>query len=369
MEVPNEFERIVLLSDHASVPLADEVYKYLSAKQLYGKLHKFNPDDIYLNRYNDRECEVKLKTAVRGRHILVVKSFNTMQNRVPYDYKTKSWEKKPQLSDFSEFEPNNGYIELFAINDALKMSAASSITNIMMFMPYLRQDKKDSSGVPITAKLMAKLTEASGASRIITIDPHFPQVQGFYNIHMDILTSRVLFADWLSRSYSKEELVLIAPDANAAHSVEKLANDLQIEFGVAHKSRSAPGRVKETRIIYSGSLENKVVAICDDLIDTGSSVINCGNYAKQNGAKKVIACIAHPVLSCNAKQALLENKIDLITTDSVIIPDKEKYSNITVLSLGHLISEAIGCITSGEPIHNHLYDFEEFQKVKKANGL
>ncbi|MFH0752118.1 MAG: ribose-phosphate diphosphokinase [archaeon] len=371
MEVSGEFERIILLSDHASVPLTKEVYKYLKKKEesgkLYGKLHEFNPDDLYLNRFNNGEAEVALKTEVRGRHIFVVKSFNTIQRRFPYNYKTDEWEERPKLSDCI-MDTDKGYIELFTINNALKISSASSITNILMFMPYLRSDKKESSGVPITSKLMADLTDESGASRVITIYPHFQQVQGFYKAQIDILTSRVLFADWLLANYKREEIIPIATDANSAHAVEKLAKDLNVNFGIAHKSRSSPGSVKETRILCDESLEDKIVVIYDDIIDTGGSLFNPAKYAKEQGAREVIACMAHAVLSCDAKERLLENNIRLVTTDSILIPNIENYPNITVLSTGYLLSEAIGCITSGTRVHRHLYDFKRFREVKEGNG-
>lgn len=364
----DEFERIVILSDHASVPLAKNIYDNLKRKELYGKLHEFNSDDLYLNRYNIGECEVKVNTDVRGRHIFVVKSFNTLQKRFPYNYKNNSWIMRPSLSD-CVMDTDKGYVELFAINNSLKLSAASSITNILMFMPYLRQDRKDSSGVPITAKLMADLTEKSGTSRIVTIFPHFQQVQGFYNIYMDILTSRVLFADWLLDNYSPCDLLPIATDANSAHAVEKLAKDLNVNFGVAYKSRPCPGQVNAQKILCDESLEGKVAVIYDDIIDTGGSIIKCADYVKSQGAKEVVACIAHPVLTCDAKDLLLEKDIKLVTTDSILIPDKERYPNITVLSLGFLVSEAIHCITSGKRIHNYLYDTKKFREVKRDMAL
>lgn len=369
MELSSKFERIVLLSDHASVPLAEEIYKHLSKKQLYGELHKFNPDDLYLNRFNNGECEVRVKAKVRGRSVFVVKSFNTIQRKFPYNYKTESWIEKPKLSDFV-MDTDKGYFELFAINDALRLSSASSITDILMFMPYLRQDKKDKEGVPVTAKLAAKLIESSRASRVITFYPHFEQLIGFFDkAQLEILNSNIFFADWLIDNYKKEELIASATDANSSEKVKNLANALGIPYGTATKSRPAPGEIEDTRIFCNESLEGKVVAIYDDIIDTAGSLFRCAEYAKKNGAREVLACMAHPVLSCDAKQRLLENEIKLITTDSIIIPDREKYPNITVLSLGYLISETIGCITSGEPISSYLNNFEEFRKVKKANGL
>src|SRR3989339_396286 len=113
MDVSNDFERIVLLSDHGSVPLAREIYNNLKKKNLYGKIHEFSPDDIYLNRHNDGECDLKLMTDVRGRHIFVVKSFNTINQKFKYDYNEEKWIKRPELSDLV-FQTDNGYMELFA---------------------------------------------------------------------------------------------------------------------------------------------------------------------------------------------------------------------------------------------------------------
>ena len=364
-----KFERIVLLSDYASVSLAQEVYRYLDKERIYGEVHEFSPEDLYINRFNDLETEVVLNTEVRGRHIFVIKSFSTAQKRFPYDYKSKKWEQRPKLSDLA-LDPDKGYVELFTINNALDLSSVSGITNILPFMPYLRADKKSHSGEPITAKLMAKLTEASGANRIVTVHPHFQQVQGFYDrAKFEILDSRVLFADWLLDNYSRDELAIIATDSNSAHAVEKLAGDLRVSHGIAYKSRDRPGSVKETRIMYDGSLEGKIAVVYDDIIDTGGSLVNCAEYAKRKGAKGIIACMTHPVLSEKAKDMLVENDIRLVTTDSILIPDKDAYPNITVLSLGYLLAEAINCITSGRRIHQHLYNFEGFRKVKKSRGL
>ena len=367
--VSEKFERVVLLSDHASVSLAQEVYKHLDKERIYGDVHEFNPDDLYINRFNDLETEVVLNTEVRGRHVFVIKSFSTIQKRFPYDYKSKVFSQKPQISDLV-LDPDKAYMELLTINNALELSSVSGITNILPFMPYLRADKKSHSGEPITAKVVAKLTEASGANRIITVHPHFQQVQGFYNhAKFEILDSRVLFADWLIDNYSRDELAVIATDANSANFVEKIANDLHVPHGITYKSRNNPGSVKETRIMYDGSLEGKVAVIYDDMVDTGSSLANCAEYAKKKGAKEIIACMAHSILSGNAKEKLAQKGIKLVTTDSILIHDKDSYPNITVLSLGYLLAEAINCITSGKRIHQYLYNFEEFRKVKKAKCL
>lgn len=354
-------ERVVILADHASVPIASKVHKILSKRlNKKGVLMPFSEDHLYLNRFKNNEVEVQIKTNVRKKDVFLIKSFNVVEKR---------WGKKKDVSLICD--PNAGYAELLAINDALKRASAKEIANVILYMPYLRQDRKDKPRVPITAKQKAKAKEASGATRILTIDPHFKQIQGFYEIPFDDLKSSIIFADYFQSNFKnlKKEFVVASPDIGGGERAEDLAKILGLPLVINYKRRK-DGNIKIRGILKMDEvdLKGKSIIIYDDIVDSGGSLIESTHLLREEGVKNIYACCTHAVLSGDAKETLKKNEINLVTTNSILVPDKEKYPNISVVSLHFLTAMAIYAIYSGSSLSD-LFHYKKYVELKKKYDI
>lgn len=244
---------------------------------------------------------------------------------------------------------NDGLMELLIFIDACKRASAGRITAVIPNYPYARSDKKDQPRVPITARLVSDLLMKAGTDRVITIDLHAPQIQGFFSIPLDHLTSRPIIANYFKQIGTKNKVV-IAPDAGIADSVEKLANLLDLPFAVVDKKRVGnEDRVQARGII--GDVADKDAVIYDDEISTAGSLEGIVNILKENGAKDIYASCTHPVLSGPAIDRIKKMPIkELVVTNSIPVPPKKQLPNLIVLSLGALLAEAIKRAHTGESI-------------------
>lgn len=355
-----EFKKILLLCDYGSLELAKDIYNHLSKRFMHGGLKHFNPDDMYLNLFNNGEIDVQGLTNVRGRDVFVIKSPYTIE---------RQWDVKKGISPGLESNVNQSYMELFLINDMLRRSSANNISNIMPFMPYQRSDKKDKPRVPIAASLLAKLTEESGADRIINFNPHSEQIQGFYKIPFDALYAEVLFAEYFDNNFEDlSEWSVWSPDAGGDKRARKLAKWLgNLKVCIGSKKRLKPGEVGDMLIPVGYDIKGKNAIILDDMADTCGSLITCAKNIRNLGANKVYAAVTHPILSLDAKDKLWSAGIELITTNSIPILNKDQYPNITVLSLAEMISEAIYCVSNGDSISEHLFSYPKYKEWK--NGI
>ncbi len=340
------------MADEANMALAKKVYNFLSTKEIPGGLEPLNEDAIYINMFKNGELQVKINQNVRGRHVFVLKSFNSI---------TEKW----NLCEEKKFAntPTQSYFELFIINDALKRASAHEITNILPFMPYLRQDRKCSPREPVTSKVISNLLDCSGTNRVLTFDAHFKQIEGFFEINFDNLPTTPFFAEILDKIYpDKKDLVIVAPDFGAAKRAKDLAKEINATFGaITYKSRPKAGEIKEMKLLKNADLYNKTAIIYDDIVDSGGSIIKCSKILKKENVKKIIVCCSHPILSSDAKDKLKREGITLITTDDIYIPDLEWYPNIKVFSLAKVIAEAIYCIVSGQSMSERLYSYDKFK--------
>jgi len=260
-------------------------------------------------RFANGECLVKVLETARGEDCFII---------------------QPTCSD-SEI------MELLIFIDALKRSSAARITAVIPWFGYARQDRQASSREPITAKLVARLLETAGADRVIALDLHSGQIQGFFDIPVDNLTA----IQFLEKEISKKELgefVIVAPDAGAAKACTKIARRLGKELAIINKIRPRENVCETINII--GEVKGKNCVMFDDMIDTGGSLINAACALKKAGALKVLACATHGIFSGNALENFEKSEIEeVIVTNSR--PQKSAGGKIKVLSISKILSEAI----------------------------
>ncbi|MFH1637003.1 MAG: ribose-phosphate diphosphokinase [Candidatus Woesearchaeota archaeon] len=361
-----EYKKVVLLADYGSLELANKVYCHLEKRDIPGGMHEFSQSDLCISRFKNGEIDVVVDRNVRGRDVFVLKSCNIFNGSVGKGEKPESL----------EYDPNNSYMELFLINDAIKKAAASSIIDVMPYMPYQRQDRRPKRQLsdqgsgrkivrgPISSRLFADFAAVSGAKGIVTLDPHFKQIEGFYGLVLDCLESNILFAEYLEKTYGSrlEDLIIVAPDHGAAERAAELAGIFNLPIAICDKRRLKPGVADLKAIISDTELEGKICAIFDDLVDSGGTLILAADALRARGASEVIACCTHPVLSLGAKDKLLDAGLKLVTTNSIAIPDIGKYPNIIVLDLSKILAEAIYCICAGKSLSSLLFDYKRYKK-------
>lgn len=243
---------------------------------------------------------------------------------------------------------NDNFMELLIMIDALKHASARRITAVLPYFPYVRSDKKDQPRISIAARLMADLLETAGVRRVLTMDLHSPQIQGFFRIPVDQLkATHILAADLAKRNL--ENAVLVAGDAGEAKDVARFANILNLPMAIIDKRRYGnDDKAKAVNII--GEVEGKSAYLIDDEISTGGTIVEAAEFLRSRGATSISAACVHPVLCGSAVERINKSPIsELITTNSIPLGDKRS-EKISVLSIAPLFSSAINCITSGNSI-------------------
>lgn len=246
---------------------------------------------------------------------------------------------------------NDTLMELFIMLDAFRRASARRITVVMPYYGYARQDKKVKPREPITAKMVAGFLEKSGADRIVTIDLHADQIQGFFDIPVDHLYGYPLIGDHLvGRGFSdRDDVVVVSPDVAGVSRASALAQMLHCPFIVIAKRRPEPNKVEVVEIV--GDFQGKTCVMIDDMIDTGGSIINGAEALLNRGAKEVIATCTHAVLSMGAAHRLQESVIsEVICLDTIPIAKEKRVSKLTVLECGPLVAEAISRIHRNESV-------------------
>lgn len=242
---------------------------------------------------------------------------------------------------------NEHFVELLVMIDAAKRASARTISVVMPYYGYSRQERKDAPREPISAKMVADVLTTTGAQRIITMDLHAPAIQGFFNIPVDHLTALDLISDYIKKKNIPNPVV-VSPDVGRAKTAENLANILDAPFAIMIKKRPAHNEAVITHII--GDVEGQTPIIIEDLIDTGSTIINVVEGLKERGANPAYICATHPVFSSSALQRLDHPDIkEVVITDSIALPD-DRPTRFTVLSVAPLLSNAIRIITQGGSI-------------------
>ena len=235
---------------------------------------------------------------------------------------------------------NDNLVELLLMIDALKRSSARRITAVMPYFGYARQDKKVTPRVPISAKLVADMVTVAGANRVITMDLHAGQIQGFFDIPVDNIFAAPLLIEYIHNNFD-DNLVIVSPDAGGVERARAFAKRLDADLAIIDKRRAAPNQAKAMAVI--GDVQNKVVVVLDDMADTAGTLTEAAHALKKEGAREIHACCAHAVLSGPAIERIINSEIkNLVVTDT--IPLKENAAacgKIVVISISELVGEAI----------------------------
>ncbi|MEW6161906.1 MAG: ribose-phosphate pyrophosphokinase [Nitrospirota bacterium] len=236
---------------------------------------------------------------------------------------------------------NHNIMELLLVVDALKRASARRITAVMPYYGYARQDRKVQPRVPISAKLVADLITAAGTNRVLTVDLHAAQIQGFFNIPVDNLYAAPVLLDYVRRNYNLEDLVIVSPDAGGVERARAFAKRLQCSIAIIDKRREMMNVSEVMNVI--GEVENMDTFILDDMIDTGGTITQAAGALEEKGARRVVAACTHAVLSGSAIERVNNSVIEeLIVTNTIPFDSKrEQCRKLTVLNIAPLIGEAI----------------------------
>ncbi len=252
---------------------------------------------------------------------------------------------------------NNNLVELLIMLDALKRASAERITAVVPYYGYGRTDKKDQPRVPITARLVADLLTTAGANRLLTVDLHAAQIQGFFNIPVDELTALYILGNYFAEK-DFDDLVVVATDIGIIKRARDMAAKLNAPLAIMEKRRLGNDDRTETLNVI-GEVEGKVALTVDDEIDTAGSLTGVISTLKEHGVKEVYACCTHPIFSGSATQRIASSPVkEVVVTDTVPVMDGKKLDKIKVLSIAPLLGEAINRIHTGKSI-GALFEFEK----------
>jgi len=280
--------------------------------------------DAALERFSDGEIRVSLIDEVRDADVYVLQQF------------TKS--------------VNEDFMELLVLIDALKRTSVRTITAVLPYYCYGRQDRKEKSRVPITAKLIANLITTAGADRVLTVDLHASQIQGFFDITLDHLFGKFLIRDYIKENIPLKDLVIVSPDVGSAKRCRSLAKSLGLSMAVIEKERDYETENKSKTISLIGDVKNKNVVLLDDMIDTAGSMVGAVNTVRTNGAKKVYLACTHGIFSGEAVKRLNSLNLEAVITTDTVPLDGKKINNLIVLSVAPLLSDAICLLNQGESL-------------------
>jgi ribose-phosphate pyrophosphokinase len=244
---------------------------------------------------------------------------------------------------------NDNLMELLIMIDACKRASAGRITAVMPYYGYGRTDKKDQPRVPITARLVADLLTAAGADRLLTIDLHAGQIQGFFNIPVDELTTLPLLGEYFAAK-KLQDLVVVAVDIGISKKARDIAERLGAPLAIIEKRRMSNDDTSETMNVI-GEVEGKTALVFDDEIVTGGSIVNAAKALSEQGVKDVFCCVTHPVLSKDGAQVLANSKFsEVVVTDTIPMSPEKRNGKFTVLSVAPLLGEAIYRIHKGQSV-------------------
>ncbi|MEX1210215.1 MAG: ribose-phosphate diphosphokinase [Candidatus Nanopelagicales bacterium] len=299
-------KRLVLLSGRAHPELGEEVAARLGTDLC--------PIDAY--EFANGEIFVRFKESVRGCDAFVMQSHTTPIN---------TW-----------------IMEQLIMVDALKRASAKRITVIAPFYGYARQDKKHRGREPISARLMADLFKSAGADRLITVDLHTSQIQGFFDGPVDHLFALPLLATHVSERVERDRITVVSPDAGRVRVAEKWTDILGAPLAIIHKRRD-PDTPNEVRVLeVVGDVRDRVCVVVDDMIDTGGTIVKAADVLFDNGAAEVIVAATHGILSEPAAQRLQESRIsEVIVTNTLPIPSDRQFDKLTILSIAPLLAQAV----------------------------
>ncbi len=303
-----------LLSGNSNKPLSKSIAKYLKSKLVNSSIRKFSDGEIY----------IEINENIRGNSIFIIQSVSS--------------------------PANDNLMELLLCIDALKRSSAKNITAVIPYFGYARQDRKVVPRTSISAKLVSNLITKAGADRIVTVDLHAGQIQGFFDIPVDNLFSTPIFARHIKKKIKSKNIICVAPDVGGTERARALGKLLNVGLAIVDKRRPKPGKSQVMNVI--GNVKDKTCVIVDDIIDSGGTITNAARALKDRGAKEVYVYITHGVLSGEAvkkiKNSVIKNLVITNTIDNVVKVKKAK--NIEVLSISSLMGEAIKRISNSTSV-------------------
>jgi ribose-phosphate pyrophosphokinase len=304
-------KKLVVLSGNAHKKLAEDICAYINSLHGY---RNFELGNAVVTKFSDQETKIDKIPNVRGDDVFIIQPTCT--------------------------SANENLMELLILIDAVKRSSARRITAVMPYYGYSRQDRKVESRVPISAKLVADLLTAAGAKRVLTIDLHAGQIQGFFNIPVDNLFASKVILDYIKDSYT-DDVVIVSPDVGGAERARAFAKQLNAKIAIIDKRRPEAGKSEVMNIV--GNVNGLVAILIDDMIDTAGTICKAAKALVENGAKKVLAGATHAVLSGEAIIKLNESQIEkVIITDTIPLGEKKDLCpKLVQLSIAQLLGEAI----------------------------
>ena len=303
-----------VLTGNSNKPLSKKISQFLKTKLVNSSIKKFADGEIY----------IEINENIRGNSIFIIQSVSS--------------------------PANDNLMELLLCIDALKRSSAKNITAVIPYFGYARQDRKVVPRTSISAKLVSNLITKAGADRVVTVDLHSGQIQGFFDIPVDNLFATPIFARHVKKKIKEKNLICVAPDVGGTQRARALGNLLNVGLAIVDKRRPKPGKSQVMNVI--GNVKDKTCIIVDDLIDSGGTIVNAAKALKDRGAKNVYVYITHGVLSGEAVKKIQKSVIkNLVITDTIDNSDKlKKAKNIEVLSISSLMGEAIKRISNSTSV-------------------
>jgi len=310
------FGDIKVFTGNANKPLGEAIAKHLGMPLTESVVYKFSDSETY----------VKFDETVRGSDVFIIQPTSA--------------------------PVNDHVMELLIMTDALRRASAGRITAVVPYFGYSRQDRKDRSHAPITAKLVANLLTAAGVDRVISMDLHSPQVQGFFDVPFDHLRGTKIFARYYNDNLAdRGEFVVASPDLGSVGRVGDFAKRIDLPMVIVNKHRLSPDVSKVVNVIGGEAIKGRNVLILDDVASTAGSLVNAAKALKDLGAKEMYACVAHPAFSAVVKERVENSVLDkLIVLDTINVPEEYKPMNIEILSVAEYFAEAITHIHEGKAI-------------------
>ena len=303
-----------LLTGNSNKLLSQKLSKFLKTRLVNSNIKKFSDGEIY----------VEINENIRGNNIFLVQSISS--------------------------PANDNLLEMLLCIDALKRSSAKNITAVIPYFGYARQDRKVVPRTSISAKLVSNLITKAGADRVVTVDLHAGQIQGFFDIPVDNLYATPIFYRHIKKNLKLNNLVCVSPDVGGVARTRGLSKLLNVNLAIVDKRRPAPGKSEVMNII--GDIKNKICIIVDDIIDSGGTIVNAAKMLKRKGAKEIHVYITHGVLSGDAAKKIKNSPIKkLVITDTIDNSKKiNNVKNIEVLSISNLLGEALKRISNSTSV-------------------
>ncbi len=302
---------LLVLSGRANRPLALEIGEVLGKSTQAATIRDFADGEIF----------VRIDRNARGRDVFII---------------------QPTVA------PADNIMELLLLIDAAKRASAARISAVVPYYGYGRQDRKDQPRVSIGAKLVANLITAAGADRLVGIDFHQHQIQGFFDIPVDHLYAAPVITEYFRRK-ELENLVVVAPDVGSAKMARGFAKRLDATIAIIDKRRPAPNVAEVTQVV--GEVEGRNCLLTDDMVDTGGTLSNAVHALKERGATRVYAAATHPLLNGNAVERLSSSPVEeVVVTNTIHVPDERRFEQLTVLSVAQLLAQAIEYIHTNDSV-------------------